>query len=321
MSTEEPRTESTPQRSEASPEAVAAAKRFGAPMIVRGILGVVFGIVTVFWPRDATNPAQLRLPTDVVDHLAIAYLILFALVLVFEAVRAPLTMRTAIYGQAVITVPAIVFLFLADQPAELRAALSIWALLHGALEFWSYRQLRSQPMASDFLIAAGVHVLLGVILIFGDGMEALSILGFTGAATLIAGVIFIIGGYSRLSKARQLARRTGRSDLADRPEQIDTPTEATASTSASDDAKSAPASARVDDESDIADTPVAETADTKTSDTTAADPTATSSGSAAGPSDDEAPAGDETPAADSDPSDIETSDDETPDETATKNEP
>ncbi|WP_181275160.1 HdeD family acid-resistance protein [Brevibacterium oceani] len=313
MSTEEPRTESTPQRSEASPEAVAAAKRFGAPMIVRGILGVVFGIVTVFWPRDATNPAQLRLPTDVVDHLAIAYLILFALVLVFEAVRAPLTMRTAIYGQAVITVPAIVFLFLADQPAELRAALSIWALLHGALEFWSYRQLRSQPMASDFLIAAGVHVLLGVILIFGDGMEALSILGFTGAATLIAGVIFIIGGYSRLSKARQLARRTGRSDLADRPEQIDTSAEAAAPISAGDDAKSAPASARVDDESDIV--------DTKTPDATAADTTATSSGSAAGPSDDEAPAGDETPAADSDPSDIETSDDETPDETATKNEP
>ncbi|WP_208085401.1 HdeD family acid-resistance protein [Brevibacterium atlanticum] len=278
MSTEEPRTESTPQRSEASPEAVAAAKRFGAPMIVRGILGVVFGIVTVFWPRDATNPAQLRLPTDVVDHLAIAYLILFALVLVFEAVRAPLTMRTAIYGQAVITVPAIVFLFLADQPAELRAALSIWALLHGALEFWSYRQLRSQPMASDFLIAAGVHVLLGVILIFGDGMEALSILGFTGAATLIVGVIFIIGGYSRLSKARQLARRTDRSDLADnseqadRPEQIDTPAEAAAPTPAADD-------------SEAADTPVAP----------------------AGPS--------------SDPTEIDPSDDETPDETATKNEP
>src|SRR5699024_2467485 len=66
-----------------------------------------------------------------------------------------------------------------------------------------------------FLIAAGVHVLLGIILVFGDGMEALSILGFTGAATLIAGVIFIIGGYSRLSKARQLAQRGAL------PEQID----------------------------------------------------------------------------------------------------
>ncbi|WP_209370225.1 HdeD family acid-resistance protein [Brevibacterium renqingii] len=207
MSTEEPRTESTSQRSEPSPQAVAAAKRLGAPMIVRGVLGVAFGIVTVFWPRDAVNPAQLSLPTDVVDHLAIGYLILFALVLVFQAVRSPLNVRTAVYGQAVIAVPAIVFLFLADQPAELRAALSIWALLHGVLELWSWRQLKSQPMASDFLIAAGVHVLLGIILVFGDGMEALSILGFTGAATLIAGVILIIGGYSRLSKARQLAQR------------------------------------------------------------------------------------------------------------------
>lgn len=220
MSTEEPRTESTPPRNEAAPQAIAAASRLGWPMVVRGILGVAFGIATVFWPRDAVNPAQLSLPTDVVDHLAIGYLILFALALVFQAVRSPLNVRTAIFGQAVIAIPAIVFLFLADQPAELRAALSIWALLHGALEFWAHRQLRSQPMASDFLIASGVHVLLGIILVFGDGMEALSILGFTGAATLIAGVIFIIGGYSRLSKGRQLAKRGAL------PEEIDTPAEA-----------------------------------------------------------------------------------------------
>ncbi|MDN5737012.1 MAG: hypothetical protein L0H05_12515, partial [Brevibacterium aurantiacum] len=111
----------------------------------------------------------------------------------------------AVYGQAIITVPAIVFLFLAEQPAELRAAMSIWALLHGLLELWNYRQLKSHPMASDFLIAAACHVLLGVILMFGDGFGALWILGFTGVATLIAGVIFIIGGYSRISKAKQVA--------------------------------------------------------------------------------------------------------------------
>src|SRR5699024_575703 len=88
------------------------------------------------------------------------------------------------------------------------------------LEFYSWRQLRAQPMASDFLIAAGVHVLLSIILLFGDGMEALSILGFTGAAALIAGVIFIIGGYSRLSKARQLAKRGELQEQID-PEEAD----------------------------------------------------------------------------------------------------
>ena len=248
MSTEDPRTESTPSRTEAAPQAIAAASRLGWPMVVRGILGVAFGIVTVFWPRDAINPAQLSLPTEVVDHLAIGYLILFALALVFQAVRLPLNVRTAIYGQAVIAIPAIVFLFLADHPAELRAALSIWALLHGALEFWAYRQLRSQPMASDFLIASGVHVLLGIILVFGDGMEALSILGFTGAATLIAGVIFIIGGYSRLSKGRQLAK------LGALPEQIDTPAEAADPADATDRsdaaASGAPGAADADDSED-----------------------------------------------------------------------
>ena len=242
MSTEEPRTESTPPRNEAAPQAIAAGSRLGWPMVARGILGVVFGIVTVFWPRDSSNPLQLSMPTEVVDYLAISYLILFALALVFQAVRSPLNVRTAIFGQAVIAIPAIVFLFLADHPAELRAALSIWALLHGALEFWAYRQLRSQPMASDFLIASGVHVLLGIILVFGDGMEALSILGFTGAATLIAGVIFIIGGYSRLSKGRQLAK------LGALPEQIDTPTEATDRADATD--RSDAAASDAADESD-----------------------------------------------------------------------
>jgi uncharacterized membrane protein HdeD (DUF308 family) len=299
MSTEEPRTESTPQRSEASPGAIATAKRFGAPMIVRGILGVVFGIVTVFWPRDSINPTQLSLPTDVVDHLAIGYLILFACALVYEAARAPIAMRTAIYGQAIITVPAILFLFLADQPPEVRAALSIWAILHGALEFWSYRQLKSQPMSSDFLISAGVHVLLGVILIFGDGMQALSILGFSGAATLIAGVIFIIGGYSRLSKARQLTRR------GDGPEQIDTPAEAAAPTPATDEADAA-----TDDSEAITDETDAATDDSPSA---KADVAAESEGTSTSAKADAA----KTDATDAEATATDTPDDETP----SKNEP
>src|SRR5699024_6875993 len=203
MSTEEPRTEPTPPRSEASPQAIAAAQRLGPPMVVRGTLGVVFGFVTVFWPRDDSNPLQLSMSTDVVDHLAIGYLILFAAALVFEAVRAPLTVRTAIYGQAVIAIPAIVFLFLADNPAELRAALSIWALLHGALEFWAYRQLKAQPMASDYLISSGVHVLLGIILVFGDGMADLSIRGIYRAGRVTAGALWHMCGPTRNTQGRQ----------------------------------------------------------------------------------------------------------------------
>ncbi|MCF2586566.1 hypothetical protein [Brevibacterium sp. UCMA 11752] len=205
MSTDEPRTESTQPRPEALPQAISESKALGAPMVVRGILGVAFGFATVFWPRDAASPKHLSMGVDIVDILSISYLVLFALALVYQALRSPLSVRTAVYGQAVITIPAIVFLFLADQPAELRAAMSIWALLHGLIELYNYRQLKSHPMASDFLIAAACHVLLGVILIFGDGFGALWILGFTGVATLIAGVIFIIGGYSRISKAKQIA--------------------------------------------------------------------------------------------------------------------
>ncbi|GAA1860423.1 hypothetical protein [Brevibacterium marinum] len=212
MSTDEPRTEPTQPRAEALPRAVAEAKTLGSPMIVRGILGVAFGFATVFWPRDAASPKHLSIGVDIVDILSISYLVLFALALVYQGLRSPLNVRTAVFGQAVITIPAIVVLFLAEQPAELRAALSIWALLHGLIELWNYRRLKSHPMASDFLIAAACHVLLGVILMFGDGFGALWILGFTGVATLIAGVIFIIGGYSRISKAKLIA--AGREEIS-----------------------------------------------------------------------------------------------------------
>ncbi|SMX98637.1 HdeD family acid-resistance protein [Brevibacterium antiquum] len=217
MSTDEPRTEPTQPRPGALPQSISESKALGAPMVVRGILGVAFGFATVFWPRDAASPKHLSMGVDIVDILSISYLVLFALALVYQGLRAPLSVRTAVYGQVVITIPAIVFLFLADQPAELRAALSIWALLHGLIELYNYRQLKSHPMASDFLIAAACHVLLGVILIFGDGFGALWILGFTGVATLIAGVIFIIGGYSRISKAKQIAAEVDGPDVHDTP--------------------------------------------------------------------------------------------------------
>lgn len=210
MSTEESRTEPVAPAS----ELLAEARTMGAPMIVRGILGVLFGFATVFWPRDAVNPMQLSLGVDIVDLLSIGYLALLALALVYQALRSPLSVRTAIFGQAIITIPAIVFLFMADQPAEVRAALSIWAVLHGLIELWNYRKLVHHPMASDFLISAAVHILLGIILMFGTDFQALAIIGFTGAASLIAGVIFIIGGYSRISKGRQAARSTDAADDA-----------------------------------------------------------------------------------------------------------
>lgn len=178
----------------------------GTPMIVRGLLGVLFGLATVFWPRDFVVPTQLSLRVDTVDMLSIGYLVLFALVLVYQALRSPLTVRTAVFGQAIVTAPAIVFLLIADQPSELRAALSIWAVLHGLIELWNYRRLVHHPMASDFLISAVVHILLGIILMAGEGLQALAIVGFTGAAALIVGVFFIIGGYSRISRAKHAER-------------------------------------------------------------------------------------------------------------------
>lgn len=175
----------------------------GTWMFARGLLGFAFGMATVFWPRDViTDARQLTLGVQTVDWVMMGYLVLSACLLVPAARSAPQPVRTALLGQAVVVVPALVFLLIADTPPQLRAAVCIWALLHGALELWIFRTMRSAPMASDHLIAAACHLLLGVILAFGDDMGALTIFGFTGAAVVIASVLYMVGGHTRRSRAR-----------------------------------------------------------------------------------------------------------------------
>lgn len=175
----------------------------GTWMLARGALGFAFGLATVFWPRQELSGAtQLTLSVGTADWVIIAYLGLNALLLIPSAGAVAPPVRTALLGQAVVVIPAIVFLLIADTSAELRAAVCIWALLHGGLELWMYRTVRCLPMASDHLIAAGCHLLLGVIVGFGTDMGALTVFGFTGAAVLIASVLYMLGGYSRRSRAR-----------------------------------------------------------------------------------------------------------------------
>lgn len=178
-------------------------RSMGRWMFVRGLLGFAFGMATVFWPRDIlADPTQLTLGVQTVDWVIMAYLVVSAVLLVLAARSTPQPVRTALLGQAVVVVPAVVFLLIADTPPQLRAAVCIWAILHGALELWIHRTLRTSPMASDYLIAAGCHLLLGVILAFGSDMGALTIFGFAGAAVVIASVLYMVGGYSRVARAR-----------------------------------------------------------------------------------------------------------------------
>lgn len=178
-------------------------RSMGRWMFARGLLGFAFGMATVFWPRDIlANATQLTLGVQTVDWVLIAYLSASAILLVLAGRGVPQPVRTALLGQAVVVVPAVVFLLIADTPPQLRAAVCIWAILHGALELWIHRTLRTSPMASDHLIAAGCHLLLGVILAFGTDMGALTIFGFAGAAVVIASVLYMVGGYSRVARAR-----------------------------------------------------------------------------------------------------------------------
>ncbi|WP_198392091.1 HdeD family acid-resistance protein [Brevibacterium yomogidense] len=183
--------DSSPQRS------------LGTWMVLRGGLAVVFGLVTVFWPREQIgSPTNLNIAVTTVDVLLLAYLALHGVLVLAQGLRTQTDMRMPLLGQAVVVVPGIVFLLLADATGQLRAAIAVWAVLHGLIELWIWRTHRDERMSSDFLIVGGIHVLLGVVVLAGTEMNALSVLGFTGAAAMIAGVFSLVGGYSRRSCGR-----------------------------------------------------------------------------------------------------------------------
>ncbi len=172
-------------------------------MIARGVLGVIFAIVAAFVPREQLGSiAQLALRVDFVDYLLMGYIGLNALLLVGQGSSTKL-LRTQLWGQAVIAIPALIFLMFASYPGQLRAAVLAWALLHAALELWMYKDMRGTASASDYLYSGIAHGLLGVILIFGDNFGALTIIGFTSAATLIAGVLYVLGGLTRRKLAHE----------------------------------------------------------------------------------------------------------------------
>lgn len=203
--------------SQLTPEAHASAVRtLGTWMLIRGVLGVVIGVIAVFWPREQLgSPANLGIPVATVDAILIAYFALLGIILLAQSRVMLPDLRTPVLGQAIVVVPALVFLLMASSAAQVRAAVCVWALLTAACEAWVWSRDRLLEPASDFLISAGVHALLGVILLVASEAGALSIFGFLGAASLLVGAFLILGGLTRRSpRTRDRILETGSADPA-----------------------------------------------------------------------------------------------------------
>ena len=165
-------------------------------MIARGLWSVIFGIVVVFWPRvQVDSPFNTAVGVRTAALLILAYIVVQGLMLLGQAAKTP-ALRTQL-GQAVVVLPAAGFLAFATEAGGVRAAIMVWALLHGLLEAWIYVRVKHQRMSTDFAIAAAVHLLLAVAMILGSNMKALSEMGLTGAAATIIGVVYAVGGFTR----------------------------------------------------------------------------------------------------------------------------
>ncbi|WGW11879.1 hypothetical protein LWF01_17595 [Saxibacter everestensis] len=180
--------------------------RFYQILLCRGVLGVIFGVATIFWPRDDSNPLDLEMPMGIVDGVIGCYLLATVVLLGWQSRHPGVAPRLRVFAiiQAVVALLAAIGLltFTGDQQT-LQLVVGAWALLNGLLEMFSWLEVRGRYRgAQDFVVTAGLFLVLAAVLFFVPRIGALSVLGLTGAVALMSGVLFVLGGLT----ARRLVR-------------------------------------------------------------------------------------------------------------------
>lgn len=160
-------------------------------LLGRGALGVLTVLASVFWP-GAGLPA--------VAGLAAVFLILDGgLVLGLSARTGPGThVRRALLAQGVagLLAGAIALVVPHAGPGPLHAVLAVWGLLAGALGVAAGAASSALPGRRDWVIAGGLAVLLGVLLVAFPHAGGKTLLGLLGGYAVMTGVLWLLNALS-----------------------------------------------------------------------------------------------------------------------------
>ena len=168
------------------------------PVLLRAAVALVFGAVTVFWGQPTTAGAAWALGAYFVGLAAAqAWQLREEGRLADPAARpskAQRTIASAAYGFAAALGIA---LGAAPQPAVLAAGGAIALGLTGATDlFRGLAARRRSPLARDAVIAGVVHLGAAALLPFFTELGAHALLGVSGGAAIITGVLFAVAGLS-----------------------------------------------------------------------------------------------------------------------------
>lgn len=153
-------------------------------LAVRGILGILFGIVALVYPGITLAALVLVLG---------AYAVVDGLFALFVAVGGDGKDRIwyVLEGIVGIGLGILIFAFPGISERALIYVIAAWAILTGVLEIIAGFEL---PIARDWLFAlAGLaSVVFGVLVLFNPGAGALAIVWLIGIYALVFGVILLV---------------------------------------------------------------------------------------------------------------------------------
>lgn len=156
-------------------------------LLLRGIAGVVFGVLAFVWPG-------LTLFTLVIFYGA--YVLVdgvLALVSAFTGGEKPVsTWWLVLVGLAGIVAGLLTFLWPGVTALVLVIFIGAWSIVHGIFEIIGAIQLRKEIDNEWLLILAGaMSVLFGILILVAPGAGALALVWLIGAYSIVFGVLLI----------------------------------------------------------------------------------------------------------------------------------
>ena len=170
-------------------------------LLLRGIAGIVFGILAFFWPA-------LTLLTLIYVWGAYALVDgVFALWAAISGKAGGVAPRwwLAIVGLSGLVAGILTFAWPGVTALVLLVFIACWAIVNGVMQIWGAIQLRKEIEGEWLLILSGVlSVAFGIILLVNPGAGALAVVWIIGWFAILAGCIYVALAF-RLKKHKRPA--------------------------------------------------------------------------------------------------------------------
>ena len=167
-------------------------------LLLRGIFGIIFGVLTFFWP-------EISLVALVLLFGAFAFADgVFALINGIRERRAnDRWWLLILHGLMGIGAGVVTLVWPGISALALLYVIAAWALVTGALEIAAAIRLRKVIEGEWLLALSGIaSVLLGILLFVFPGPGALAVVLWIGAYALVSGVLLIVLAFRLRSWAR-----------------------------------------------------------------------------------------------------------------------